>query len=184
MANWIKRRRHLILLGSILFGMAGCMDEPSSADVFEDCRYSAPKPIFKDGLESVSTHHFQLEKEKAVESLAFDDGLQLLILQTGCDYIRQEFRFEWDGGRKGAPDSFWIGEAADKFYRLGSLGPAYIVYHSIARALEERNGEIRLGQNIELQAGFYVKVDNLNSRGRGALLAISLSEQPLVSAQR
>lgn len=178
MASMNQRPQLFVLFCIALLGFAGCANEPPADELFTDCRYAAPKPIFHEGLESVARHHFQLEQGKAVESLSFDDGLQLQILQTGCDHIHQEFRFELDGGDTAAPDNFWISEAAGQFYRLGQLGASYVVYLSLARALDERNGQFRLGESIELQAGFYAKVERQNSRGR-QLLAVSLSEQPL-----
>lgn len=177
--------KHLSYLQSLVFVallvFAGCADDPansySSADPFADCRYGAPKPIFSDGLRSVIEHDFRLEEDRAVETLSFDDGLQLLILQTGCDYIYQEFQFGLAEQYPGAPASYWIQESINKFYRLGQLGPAYVIYSSIADALAERSGRIALGESMELQPGFFARIENGNRRA-GESLIVTLSEQP------
>ncbi len=170
----------LFLIVLALFTFTGCADDvpPSAAaDPFSDCRYGAPKPIFSEGLRSVTRHHFRLEEDRAIEFLSFDDGLQLSILQTGCDYIHQEFHFELVEKYAGAPSSYWIQESINKFHRLGQLGPAYVIYSSIADALTERSSQLALGHSTELQPGFFAKIESGSPATDGALV-ITLSEQP------
>lgn len=179
MLNLTRLRLPLLLFIMALMGLTSCADETPSAtaDPFSDCRYGTPKPIFNEGLRSVVQHNFQLEEDRAVETLSFDDGLRLSILQTGCDYIHQEFRFNLVDPYPGAPASFWIQEAINNFYRLGQMGSAYVIYASVADALNQRSGRISLGQSAELQPGFYAKIEDGKS-DNGGLLIITLSEQP------
>ena len=179
MLNFKKLGPPLLFAFLILFTVSSCMEEApsSSADPFADCRYGAPKPIFNEGLRSVLQHGFQLEEERAVEDLSFEDGLQLSIIQTGCDYIHQEFRFYLTQPYKAAPSSYWIQEAINKFNRLGHLGPAYVIYASLADAIKERSMELTLGQSTELQPGFFAKIDDGRTE-KGNLLIVTLSEQP------
>ena len=174
-----KIKQPLLLLAMALLALSGCKEDtaPASADPFADCRYGAPKPIFNEGISSVVQHDFRLEEDRAVEALSFDDGLQLSILQTGCDYIHQEFRFELMDHYEGAPASYWMQEAVNKFYRLGQLGPAYVIYVSVADALKKKGNEIGLGQSAELQPGFYARIDKAKSRNVDILI-VTLSEQP------
>ncbi|MCB0564676.1 MAG: hypothetical protein H6573_18070 [Lewinellaceae bacterium] len=175
----ISLKSPLLLLCLALLGLTSCADETpaTTADPFADCRYGAPKPIFNEQVRSIIQHNFRLEEDRAVETVSFDDGLQLSILQTGCDYINQEFRFNLTNPYPGAPASFWIQEAINHFYRLGQLGSAYVIYASVADALNQKSGRISLGQSTELQSGFYARIEDGKS-GNGGLLVITLSEQP------
>ena len=179
MFYYIKSRLPLLWALLAIMAFAGCMDDASSpaADPFADCRYGAPKPIFSEGLRSVTQHGFHLEESRAVETVSFDDGLKLSILQSGCDYIHQEFQFHLIEQFAGAPSSYWIQETINRFNQLGQLGPAYVIYVSVADALSERSNQIVLGESTELQPGFFAKIENGNYRNGGALV-VTLSEQP------
>lgn len=182
MLNFTKFRLPLLLLALALFFFSGCMEDApsSSADPFADCRYGAPKPIFGEDVNLVTRHGFRLEEGQAVEAISFDGGLQVSIIQSGCDYIHQEFHFNSADDYKGAPAAYWIQEAINKFYFLGQLGPAYVVYASVADALKERGGQLRLGQSVELQPGFFAKIDNEREHS-GDALVVTLSERPVSS---
>lgn len=180
MRNLTRLSSVLSLFFLSLFVFTGCADDipPSgAAAAFSDCRYGAPKPIFSEALRSVTRHDFQLEEDRAVEYLSFDDGLELSILQTGCDYIHQEFHFRLVDQYTGAPSSYWIQESINKFYRLGQLGPAYVIYSSVADALTERSSQLALGHSTELQPGFFAKIEG-GSPATGGALVVTLSEQP------
>lgn len=165
-----------IFLFLALIGGNSC-GHPAKQEPFVDCRYGAPEPIFNPALASVSRHSFHIEKDKAVEELAFSDGLELTIFQTGCEFIRQEFRFRWEGNFQGAPDDFWIGEAARVFNRLGQLGPEYLVYRNLAQTITENGGRMRLDESIKLQDGFYFQAKTILSADE-TNLSIIISEQP------
>ncbi len=178
----LTKWQHLALfyLPALLLLAMGCGADPSPAsseEAFADCRYGSPKPIFRPGLEGIAEHSFQLQGDKGIERITLADGLQLLIIQTGCDYIRQEFRFEWVDELPAAADEYWVQQAAEKFRRLGRLGPDYVVYLSLFRALEENAPQIPLRESIELQPGFYARIDRVASPERATLIVV-LSEKP------
>lgn len=156
--------------------LASCGGAPGQ-DAFADCRYGAPEPIFHASLPAVARHDFQLLKGQGIEQLAFKDGLELEVLQSGCEYIEQEFRFRQAGKFQKAPPDFWIDEAARIFNRLGSLGPEYLSYYSLAQAIDEQAGRIRLGQDIELQPGFFFKMEPISAADETTLV-VRLSERP------
>jgi hypothetical protein len=156
--------------------LVSCGGAPGQ-DAFAECRYGAPEPIFQANLPAVARHHFQLLKGQGIERLAFKDGLELEVLQSGCEYIEQEFRFRKEGQFQKAPADFWIDEAARIFNRLGNLGPEYLSYYSLSQAIDEQAGRINLAQDIELQPGFFLKIEPV-SVGDETTLVVRLSERP------
>ena len=154
---------------------AGCGGAPGQ-DAFADCRYGAPEPIFHAQLPGVARHDFRLSQGQGWEYLAFTDGLELEVRQTGCDHIRQEFRFQQLGQFRKAPADFWIDETGRIFNRLGQLGPEYLSYYSLAQAIAEQANRIPLAQNVELQPGFFLNISPQSSENETTLV-VTLGEK-------
>ncbi|MCB0570299.1 MAG: hypothetical protein KDC66_11065 [Phaeodactylibacter sp.] len=166
-----------VMLPALLLPCFQSCSNPAGQEPFSNCLYGAPEPVFGPGLPAVKAHHFQLEKDKAEESLTFADGLELHITQSGCDHIRQEFRFYLAGDFRSAPATFWIGESSRIFNRLGQIGPEYLSYRNLGQAIAQREADIRPGEPIMLQEGFYFRLDISFTNG-AAILAVTISEQP------
>ena len=65
---------------------------------------------------------------------------------------------------------------------LALLALFALVYSSIADALNERSGQLTLGKSMELQPGFFAKIESGSRRG-GEGLVVILSEQPAGSVR-
>lgn len=170
-----KRHLLLIFLPCLFFGGIQSCGGPAKPEPFSGCLYGAPEPVFHAGLPSVKAHSFRLDGDKAEEELSFSDGLRLSLIQSGCDHIRQEFHFHLAGNFRSAPEEFWAGEAARIFNRLGQIGPEYLSYRSLAQAISQNTSQIRLGESMALQEGFYFKMEVIFSSAEAVLL-ITLSE--------
>ncbi len=167
---------YFCLLGLLFFS---CQNDTSSGD-FDKCKYGQPEAIFDDELEEVEYHRFRLKKKEGVEKVRFHSGLELTIYQSGCDYIKQEYQFELPA----IPDSidtqepvYWIGRTISSFQELGSLGPEFFSYASWAQTIAEQAAEFKLAEFLEVQPGFFVKVDRIEGEKENILL-VTLSENP------
>ena len=66
----------------------------NSNDPFADCAQGRPVAIFSDSLEAVARHQFEIKDKIGMEQVAFKNGVALEVYQSGCDLVRQEFRFQ------------------------------------------------------------------------------------------
>ena len=168
-----NRFNYLLIL--LLAGFIACQNESTEAS-FSDCRYQAPEAIFSNSTPDISQHNFELKGGIGVEKVLIERDLSLTLIQEGCDQITQEFEFSWSGNFNRSSEDFWIEQAADKFYRLGQLGAAYLSFHSIAKAIEAYSNEITIHTPYELQPGIFLSIEPAPERNR-AILLITLSER-------
>ncbi|MDX1666637.1 MAG: hypothetical protein R3350_05395 [Saprospiraceae bacterium] len=158
-----------------LFALACAFDGEGNS--FSDCKYDRPQPIFESDLPTVVEHQFDIRRMKGIEEVEFSGHPDLTIIQSGCDHIRQEFQFELDSLPQNTEAAFWIDLAQEQFHRLGNLSPDYLVFLSWAQEIKEKAYQIKLAESIELQPGFYVRIDKIISRN-SAILLVVLSENP------
>lgn len=122
------------------------------------CPYGDPMPIFSEKLDHVKLHQFEKKDGESLESLIFDSGITLEIEQTGCEQIRQEFRFTALGDRRNLADSLWAKEAVRQLVFLSSLGPKQAPLRTWADAIEKSRSEMKLGENFDLGGGVMAQV--------------------------
>jgi len=165
----------LIVCGILLFS---CQNN-NEKDEFENCRYGEPKAIFDTEMEEVKSHQFRIKQKEGVENVSFTDGTELTIFQSGCDYIKQQFQFEMavtnDSTDTSLPE-YWIAATINVFQKLGSMGPDFFSYSSWAQAIAERAADFKLAEFLEVQPGFFVKIDRIESSDSHTLL-VTLSEE-------
>lgn len=164
-----------LLLGLLL---ALCACENDKADTyFANCRYGEPEAIFNASLPGVIEHDFRLKTKEGVERLRFDSGKELTIVQAGCDSIRQDFQFYLPGSFPKADSGYWVEKAVEEFQQLGRLGNEYMMFSSWAQAIAAAGASLQLTESIEIQPGFYVRIDRVVSQDHANLL-VTLSETP------
>lgn len=169
------RINHLIFI-LILF-VSACGQNNNSDEPFADCKYGQPFAIFNPDLPKLTKHQFDLTKTESTELIQFQDGLQLTLTQSGCDERKQEFQFKLPGHYQDEPSGFWVEKTLDLLQKLGQLGPDYQVFNAWAEALSLQSESIRLAQPLEVQPGFFVRIDKILSQDHAILLLI-LSEKP------
>lgn len=167
--------KHGLFWGGLLL-LLSCQNESADA-YFADCRYGKPEPIFSEELESVVEHSFRLRPREGVEQLRFESGKTLTIVQSGCDSIRQDFEFFLPGAFPKADAEYWVGRAVEEFQQLGGIGPRYMMFSSWAQAIAARAEAIQLTESMEIQPGFFVRIDRVVSQDH-AILMVTLSETP------
>ncbi len=165
----------MFLLFLLLLTLA-CQNE-NADEYFSNCRYGKPKAIFSGSIPGIEGHDFRIKSLKGIEEVNFSDGVELTIIQSGCDSIRQDFQFTLPGNYEKEEAIFWVTKAVEEFQRLSRLGPDYLVFSSWAQSINARAETIQLGISEEIQPGFYVRVDAVPSSG-DAILMVTLSESP------
>ena len=83
----------------LTLGLIGCQSN-SGKDPFENCKYGKPKPIFPAESPMVNQHSFEIKGMEGIEEVSFSNGLSVTLVQTGCDYIQQEFQFTVPGNHQ------------------------------------------------------------------------------------
>lgn len=172
----MKNYIYIIVCGLLFFS---CQNNDSK-DGFENCRYGQPEAIFNKEMGEVAKHQFRIKQKEGIENVRFVDGKELTIFQSGCDYIKQQYQFEIaipSDTIDTAKSEYWIAQSINAFQELGSLGPQFFSYSSWAQAMAERAAEFKLAEFLEVQPGFFVKIDGIESTDSHTLL-VTLSEEP------
>jgi hypothetical protein len=139
-----------------------------------DCRYGKPGAIFSSELEGVATHQFEAKGQDGREAITFSNGQRLEIYQSGCNNIRQEFRFPLPVEEpQSIPDSIWLKEAVGAFFFMASMGPQYQPLSEWGRSLDmQDHAEFRLGKPHQVEPGFYATVDRIPGVDSTTLLVV------------
>lgn len=161
-----------------VFAVLSCQTKQEDNRDLSDCLYAVPEAIFPEGTNAISDHHFSYDGAAGKEDLSFDeDGVRLHIIQSGCDHLKQEFRFQLPGARIPGTPGQVIALAVRQFERIAGLGPEFLVFEEWAEAIEAQSDEIGTGEPTALQPGFYVKVETEGTQ-KDAILVITLSDRP------
>ena len=133
----------------------------------KECPIPPPVAIFKKDLAGISNHKFLLKGRNSEESMVFADSTSVIIFQSGCDKITQEYRFS-------LPSSFdslsRTDVAVDRLSYLARLGPDYMTFGGWAQAIEGLHDEFTRNNTVQVEPGFYVSLDKLDSSGRSTLM--------------
>lgn len=164
--------RYLLLLFIINLTFA-CRNSSKT----NDCRYGKPTPVFTADQPGIQSHTFHAQGIEATEQVIFSDSLQLTLLQSGCNEIRQEFQFNLPGNFEDKAPDFWIELSIKLMQRLGNLGPNYNGFTMWAQSIAEQRANIKLAEPSALQQGFYITIDRILSE-ENATLVLILSDQP------
>jgi hypothetical protein len=132
---------------------------------FSDCKCGKPAPIFiKNIPDFVSGHNFTMTSDAGVELVTFKDRTKLQIVQTGCNDIKQEFSFIYENpSLQSYSDAMWIQKAIDEFKKIGAASPEYQPFSLWGNAIESRKDEFKIGEDKELEKGFFMKIDKITS---------------------
>lgn len=160
----------------LLFFSVNCSND-STDDLFIDCRYSAPEQLFSKGLPEIENHQFLVDKMTSEEILHFKDGSKLRLIQSGCDYLKQEFEFSAPSFGNQKSTAYWLENTLSLLQKLSRLGPEYITYRQWAAAIKQKANLFELDKNIKLAEDSYVRINRANHRG-DAILMLTLSEKP------
>lgn len=162
----MKTKLLVLFLLTIFF--YSCKEKEKSAEEkkpFADCKCGRPTPIFNSNVpDFVSGHNFAITSDAGVEIITYKNGTKLQIVQTGCNDIRQEFSFIYTEPKfSNLADSSWVNNAIDEFRKIGGSAPEFQPFALWGNAIEARKQEFHIGEDKELEKGFFVKVDKIAS---------------------
>ena len=172
MPNFIRFQSVVIVL--LIFTACG---NSGSEDPFKDCKYSKPEAIFKLPNDRILNHTFEVQGIEGLEEVVFTNQQSLTVIQSGCDYITQEFQIKLPGNLRNQEYNFWINQSIGFFQFLGELGSQYLVFNAWSQAINELKDQIQLGAFQEIQPGYFVKIDRILSSDH-AILMLTLTEKP------
>lgn len=135
------------------------------------CKYK-PAPIFEAELPHVTQYNFETQGSQSLESLFLDTNVWLEISQDVCHETRQEYRFKVRGDYSQYPDSLWLKEATRQFVFLSSFSKKQAPLKAWADVIEMRRGEMKLGEDREVEPGVFVRVDRVVSPEESTLLVV------------
>ncbi|GJM32641.1 MAG: hypothetical protein DHS20C18_16420 [Saprospiraceae bacterium] len=172
----INQLKNLFFFFSIFFFFS-CQEEKVTAS-FADCKYAQPEAIFESKTNLIKSHDFLLEGQKGIELITFSDGVKLKLIQEGCDDLLQTFEFSFPqlNIQEDTPN-FWLMLAVAQFDRIADIGPNYMVFGSWAAALVRYRDQFSFGNSVQLQKGFFAKLERLEGRN-GGILMLTLSQKP------
>jgi hypothetical protein len=163
----------LTTLFLLLFALSACQNTGNKET---DCK-TKPQAMMREGMRGVAEHKFTVNGIESEEFVRFVNGKTLTILQSGCEKIRQEFRFEL----KEKPDqdnaAFWTDQAILNLAALAVLDPQLMPLSNWVMMIRAQKDDIRLAETKALEGGFYTKIDRITSNDR-VYLIITLSNYP------
>lgn len=148
----------------------------SNSDPFADCQYKKPVAAFSESLSEVNSHTFKMEGTTGVEQVVFKNGVSLELYQSGCNEIRQEFRFTIPGTFEVDEPQFWVDQAARQFDYLGELSDAHAGMLMWAGEIRKNTTRLELGQALEIQPTYFIKIDRIRSTDK-ALIIVELFQR-------
>ncbi len=161
----MKEVKYLLILSAlaVCIGCAGNSADKQSAD----CPIPPPAAIFKKNVEGISNHKFALSGRDSEESIEFVDSTTVTIYQSGCDKVTQEYRFSLPPSFKGISNSAL---AVDRLSYMSRLGPDYMTFGGWAKAIDGLREEFAQTNTVQVEPGFYVSLDKLESSDRSTLI--------------
>jgi len=151
--------------------------EVSSAetDRFANCLYEAPTAIFSSNHPSIERHQFKIKAASGIEQIVFDSGLELDLIQKGCETAEQIFRFNIPQTLAIQNEEEWIEQAAEYFFFLGTLDKEYLPLYEWGKLMKANAPQMVLDQPYEVYEGFLVTI-NQSRKGGHIILQIVLEE--------
>ncbi|MEM6700999.1 MAG: hypothetical protein AAF599_21535 [Bacteroidota bacterium] len=141
-------------------------------DRFANCLYEAPTAIFSTNHPSIERHQFKIKAASGVEQIVFDSGLELDLIQKGCETAEQIFRFNIPQTLSIQNEEEWIEQAAEYFFFLGTLDKQYLPLYEWGKLMKANASQMVLSQPYEVYEGFLVTIDQSQNKGRTILQVI------------
>ena len=168
--------KNWLLFSLVLFCFVACQSD-ATKDPFLKCKFGKPNPIFPAQSDVVDQHSFELKGTEGIERVRLKNGLSVMLIQSGCDYIQQEFQFEVPGNHQDKTSSFWVDQTIQILQMLGSMGPEFMAFAQWAEAIGSKAESIKLAESTTLQPGFFAKIDKIPGTDH-AILLLTLSNKP------
>ncbi len=124
-------------------------------------------------MESVLKHNFESTAQEGNENILFDNQLNVEIEQSGCDHIRQVFKFWIEKPGEGEPNWYFL--AAEQFAYLSNISKETKILGIWADVIESNASQFKLSKPVEVDSGFFVKIDKI-VEDKKVILVVELSQ--------
>ncbi|MEM9921609.1 MAG: hypothetical protein AAF990_26130 [Bacteroidota bacterium] len=167
--NFTTAVGYFLAVPIFLLLLAAC-GSGGSSDPFAKCRYAKPVAIFSDSLSAVKQHQFELRENTGYEKVFFESGMELELFQSGCDNIKQEFRFSFPIKHQQDEPQFWIEQAIGLLNYMGNLSEKQKPFLMWSNMIRQQQQQMDIGEAFELEPGVFAKVDRILSDNNTMIL--------------
>lgn len=108
----------LLIISILPILLFACKSETKTVE--SDCPYGEPRPVLMENAAGISNYKFEAKGQNSIESAMIQDtflatnSLTFSLLQSGCEEIKQEYRFELPTDNYSTHvDSFFVQRAAE-----------------------------------------------------------------------
>lgn len=143
-------------------------------DPFAKCRGGKPQAVFAGSYETVNAQHFEIKGMEGVEQVSFSNGMEMELVQAGCEKIKQIFHFNLPGQFN--EDENWILLTASQFQFLSGVSEKHFELGMWGQAIQQSAESLFLGERIMLQPGYFIKIDKIKGTDSVTLI-VELSEE-------
>jgi len=170
------RKSHVTLIFCILFTIYPFHSFPADKGVESPCVRGEPEPLFSGNSPRIKSHTFALRsRAEATEEVVTSSGDRIIILNGGCEYYVNSFRYE-SATISGRDSSaiYWGIEAAKALRKLQAMRPSVVFdLTKAAETLEKlvsEPGKLSLDSEIPVEGdGIEFLQTRLTLRGGGLL---------------
>ncbi|MEM9823263.1 MAG: hypothetical protein AAF985_19435 [Bacteroidota bacterium] len=160
---------HFFIFITFTFVLIACDNQEKT------CQFGSPQAIFSQKLEKVEQHEFTANQQEAKERAVFENGLDLEIFQSGCDTIRQVFQSTFTEDLSQENANFFIEMAIQQFFYLGSVSSDHFTLNYLGQTIQDQFHDIKLGQALELQPNYFIKIDKITGKTETVLIVELMS---------
>ncbi len=152
----------------LIFTVLSCSSEQKK------CRYGKAEPIFAPFYEKVVKHKFDQKGQLTFEHIIFDNKMELEIQQSGCDNIRQVFKFKIPEDVQKQKADYFKEMTIQFFGYLSLVSDQHFSLHHLGKVVSQHFDEIKLGKPFMMQENYYLKIDRIAGENE-AILLVELS---------
>lgn len=160
--------KYIYLLLGGFFCLTACQSneatngsEESVETTNKDCKYSAPIAVFSDTIEQIKMHEFTRKGQEATEKVVFENGVELELIQSGCNNVYQAYNFYLSIEDNSSEVAYWLDFSIGQFRYMAGLDETYFQLNGWANALANVGNQLRLGKKVQVEPGFYVTLDKI-----------------------
>ncbi len=154
----------LFLFVLVLFFLSNCgSTSKKNAGPFADCKYGKPTAIFNNEIPTVTENSFKIEGKEGLEKVIFEDGMELEIIQSGCNEVKQELFFRFKNKKFGS-DFEMMTNAVQQLLDLGDLDEKLKAFTFWAQAVMKKPNTIKKGKALEVEPYTFVTIDQIDDQ--------------------
>ncbi len=137
------------------------------------CAMGVPKAMFSPKLQGFANHSFRVTQNNSTEEFSYKDN-PVVVFQTGCDYIEQEFQFTFN--EKTDTDEAGMVKLANILLDWSRLGKNYVSFKPWADQIRAVSTEMQMGTSFNPSPDIEILVNKINT-ATGEILTIAFKQK-------